>query len=81
MAKAEDHVITVAVTGASGAVYARSLLRLLETDSRVAQVFFVASDAALRLLAMELGVVASDGKKLPTLILGGPTKKIEYLPN
>jgi len=81
MAKAENHVITVGVTGASGAVYARSLLRLLETDSRVAQVFFVASDAALRLLAMELGVVASDGKKLPTLILGGPTKKIEYLPN
>ena len=81
MAKAENHVITVGVTGASGAVYARSLLRLLEADSRVAQVFFVASDAALRLLAMELGVVASDGKKLPTLILGGPTKKIEYLPN
>ena len=81
MTKTEEHVITVGVTGASGAVYARSVLRILDADKRVDHVFFVASDAALRLLATELGVVASDGKKLPSLILGAASKKIEYLPN
>ena len=81
MTKAEPKVITVGVTGASGAVYARSLLRLLEADERVEHVFFVASDAALRLLAMELGVVAPEARKLPSLIVGRSAKKIEYLPN
>ncbi len=81
MTETQGHVITVGVTGASGAVYARAVLRILNADPRVQRVFFVASDAALRLLAMELGVVASDGKKLPSLIVGGTTKKIEYLPN
>jgi 4-hydroxy-3-polyprenylbenzoate decarboxylase len=47
----------------------------------VGHVFFVASDAALRLLATELGVVAADGKKLPSLIVGSAAKKSEYLPN
>lgn len=81
MTKTVGHVITVGVTGASGAVYARAILRILDADERVEHVFFVASDAALRLLATELGVVASEGKKLPSLITGTPAKKIEYLPN
>jgi 4-hydroxy-3-polyprenylbenzoate decarboxylase len=69
------------VTGASGAVYARAVLRLLDSDRRVERVFLVASDAGLRLLSMELGIVAADGKKLPGLITGAAAKKIEYLPN
>ncbi len=74
-------VVTVGVTGASGAIYAQTLLRLLEADRRVAHVYLVASDAGLRLLATELGVVAADGKKLPSLLTGTAAKKIEYLPN
>jgi 4-hydroxy-3-polyprenylbenzoate decarboxylase len=81
MNKTEGYAITVGVTGASGAVYARSVLRILDADKRVDHVFFVASDAALRLLSTELGVVASDGRKLPSLIVGAAAKKIEYLPN
>ncbi|HVB59352.1 MAG TPA: UbiX family flavin prenyltransferase [Candidatus Acidoferrales bacterium] len=81
MAKTKGNVITVGVTGASGAVYAQTILRLLNADSRVEHVFFVASDAALRLLATELRIVASDAKKLPSLLVGGSTKKIECLPN
>ena len=81
MNESQASVITVGVTGASGAVYARAVLRILEADKRVGQVFFVASDAALRLLATEIGVVAADGKKLPSLIVGSAAKKIEYLPN
>lgn len=75
------HVITVAVTGASGAVYAQTLLRLLDADTRVGKVYFVASDAGLRLIATELGLVAAEGKKLPALLTGTAAKKIEYLPN
>jgi 4-hydroxy-3-polyprenylbenzoate decarboxylase len=81
MAKTEGRVITIGVTGASGAVYAQTLLRLLDADSRVARVFLVASDAGLRLLATELGVVAADAKKLPALLAGSSAKKIQYLPN
>jgi flavin prenyltransferase len=80
-ATSEGRIITVGVTGASGAVYTQSLLRLLEADRRVARVFLVATDAGLRLLATELGVVAAVGKKLPSLLTGASAKKIEYLPN
>ncbi|HYY69864.1 MAG TPA: UbiX family flavin prenyltransferase [Terriglobales bacterium] len=48
--------LTVAVTGASGAVFARELLRVLEADSRVKTVNFIASDNALRVMAEELGI-------------------------
>lgn len=78
---AEQRAITLAITGASGAIYARAVLRLLEADRRVGHVFLVASDAGLRLLASELGVVAADGKKLPSLIAGTAAKKTEYLSN
>lgn len=81
MAKTEGSIITVGVTGASGAIYAQSILRLLDADSRVARVFLVASEAGLRLISIELGVVAADAKKLPSLLTGTSAKKIEYLPN
>jgi 4-hydroxy-3-polyprenylbenzoate decarboxylase len=81
MAKSDGQIITVGVTGASGAAYARAVLRLLESDRRVGRVYLVASDAGLRLIATELGVVAADGKKLPSLLIGGAAKKIEFLPN
>src|ERR1700685_3043015 len=81
MTTTEGRTITVGVTGASGAVYAQALLRLLDADRRVAGVFLVATEAGLRLLSTELGVVASDGKKLPALLTGTEAKKIQYLPN
>lgn len=81
MAETRGTIITVGVTGASGAIYAQAVLRLLEADRRVEHVFLVASEAGLRLLATELGVVASDGRKLPALLSGTPARKIEHLPN
>jgi 4-hydroxy-3-polyprenylbenzoate decarboxylase len=81
MANTESRIITVGVTGASGATYAQTLLRLLDADRRVARVFLVVSEAGLRLLSTELGVVAADAKKLPSLLTGTAAKKIEYLPN
>jgi flavin prenyltransferase len=81
MENTKSRAITVGITGASGAVYAQTILRLLDSDPRVERVFLVATDAGMRLLAMELGVVASDAKKLPSLIVGSEAGKIEYLPN
>jgi flavin prenyltransferase len=74
-------VITVGVTGASGAIYARAILRLLDADKRVARVPLVVSETGLRLIAAELGIVAADAKKLPSLLTCTPARKIEYLPN
>jgi 4-hydroxy-3-polyprenylbenzoate decarboxylase len=81
MAKPEGKVITVGVTGASGAIYAQVALRLLDADSRVARVHLVVSEAGLRLIATELGIVAQDPKKLPSLLTGTKATKIECLPN
>jgi 4-hydroxy-3-polyprenylbenzoate decarboxylase len=81
MAKSRGTYITVGITGASGAVYAQSVLRLLDADSRVERVFLVVTEAGLRLIGTELDVVAADGKKLAPLLTGTPAKKIEYLPN
>ena len=81
MNDAQGKVITVGVTGASGAVLAQAMLRLLEADARVAKVHLVVTDAGLRLLATELGITAQEPKRLPVLITGTDAKKIEYVSN
>src|SRR5271154_4253940 len=81
MPKSSGNIITVGITGASGAAYAQSVLRLLDADPRVQRVYLVSSEAGMRLVATELGVVPTDQKKLPSLLTGTPAKKIEYLPN
>ena len=73
--------ITVGITGASGALYARSLLRILDADPRVSRINLVVTDAGQRLLSTELGIVTPDLKKLGSLLTGTPAEKIEYFPN
>ena len=46
--------VTVAVTGAIGAVLAQQLLRALEADTRVTRIDFVVSEGSLRVIAEEL---------------------------
>ena len=60
--------LTVAVTGASGAVFARELLLALERDSRVKTVNLILSDNALRVMAEELGITGR-GKLLEQLLV------------
>jgi flavin prenyltransferase len=48
--------LTVAITGASGAILCQELLRALESDERVERIHFVASENSLRVIAEELGV-------------------------
>lgn len=80
--KPSGFLITVGITGASGAIYAQYVLRLLDADRRVERVFLVVSDAGMRLLGTELDIATSaDGKKLPSALTATPAKKIEYLSN
>ncbi|MFI5105337.1 MAG: UbiX family flavin prenyltransferase [Terriglobales bacterium] len=48
--------LTIAATGASGAIFTRALLLAAERDARVAAVNFIASDNALRVFAEELKI-------------------------
>jgi len=74
-------VITLGITGASGAIYAQKVLRLLDADARVERVYLIVSETGLRLISTELGIVAPDPKKLPTLLTGTLSAKVNYLPN
>ncbi|MGD0482425.1 MAG: UbiX family flavin prenyltransferase [Terracidiphilus sp.] len=68
--------LTVAITGASGAILAREALRALETDDRVTRVHFVASENSLRVLAEELGV-SGRNDLLEKLLGAAPTKTVQ----
>ncbi|MGA7769232.1 MAG: UbiX family flavin prenyltransferase [Candidatus Sulfotelmatobacter sp.] len=48
--------LTIATTGASGAIFLRHLLLTIEGEQRVETVNFIASDSALRVMAEELGL-------------------------
>jgi 4-hydroxy-3-polyprenylbenzoate decarboxylase len=81
MAETQKQIVTVGVTGASGAILAQKTLLLLEEDPRVARVHLVVTETGQRLLAEELGITSGDLKQLPSRILGRPAAKIEILPN
>jgi flavin prenyltransferase len=81
MANSTGRTITVGITGASGAIYGQTVLRMLDADPRVERVFLVSSDTGMRLLATELDIVPADAKKLPALLTGTPATKIDFLPN
>jgi 4-hydroxy-3-polyprenylbenzoate decarboxylase len=66
--------LTVAFTGASGAIFGRELLRALEADERVARIHFVASDNSLRVLAEELEIAGRTN--LVEKLLGSAPQKI-----
>jgi 4-hydroxy-3-polyprenylbenzoate decarboxylase len=69
--------LTVAITGASGAVLARELLRALEADRRVSGVHFVASENSLRVIAEELDL-SGRSNLLEKLLEGTPTKTVQH---
>ena len=69
--------IVLAVTGASGSIFAIEMLRALEVDPRVDRVHLVVSPSALRVLAEETGVSARNS--LVDKLLGAPSEKISLL--
>jgi flavin prenyltransferase len=69
--------LTVALTGASGAILCQQILLTLEADERVAQVHFVASENSLRVLAEELGLCERDSL-LEKLLGAASTKTVQH---
>ena len=71
----EARNITLAVTGASGSVYAAEILRALAADDRVAKINFVPSENSLRVFAEEMQL--SGRNNLAEKLLGAPSPKIQ----
>jgi 4-hydroxy-3-polyprenylbenzoate decarboxylase len=69
--------LTIALTGASGSILCRELLRALEADARVEKVHFVASENSLRVLGEELGV-SGRANLLEKLLDAPPAKTVQH---
>ena len=81
MKKQQGKTITAAVTGASGAVCAQTLARMLDADPRVACVHFVITPSGMRVLSDELGMRALDPRRMPAALTGTPAAKFETMLN
>ena len=62
--------LTLAVTGASGSIFAAEMLRALHADQRVVRIDFIPSEAALRVFAEEMQLSGRNG--LVDKLLGAP---------
>jgi 4-hydroxy-3-polyprenylbenzoate decarboxylase len=71
--------LTIATTGASGALFTRHILLAADRDSRVQTVNFIASDGALRVIAEELGLRGRSN--LLRQILGQASSKLRQQSN
>ena len=71
--------VVIGVTGASGSVFARRMLQMLESDERVGTIHLVVSGAGLRVLREELDLDVSKSASIPAVLAGGSTSKTEYL--
>ena len=70
--------IILGVTGASGALFARRTLQILEADPRVEKIHLVVSGSGLKLLRDELDLDISKSAQIPSLLAAGVTRKTEY---
>src|SRR5689334_17926802 len=71
--------LTIAATGASGALFLREPLKMVEADARITTANFIASDNALRVFAEELEIRGRD--KLVAQLLGSASNKIRQQGN
>jgi len=71
--------IVLGVTGASGAVFARSMLQMLEADACVGKIHLVISGSGLKVLREELGLDIARSSEIPHLLAGGHARKTIYL--
>lgn len=69
--------LTLAITGASGSLFAAEALRQMEADGRIAGITLVVSPSALRVLAEELSIAGR--QELVTKLLGRPATKVTLL--
>ena len=66
--------VILAITGASGSLFAATILRRLQGDERVGRVHLVVSPSAVRVLAEEAGI--SGRSALVEKLLGHPSEKV-----
>lgn len=71
--------LTVATTGASGALFLRHFLLAAERDARLRTVNFISSDSALRVMAEELGLRGRSN--LVHQVIGKTSRKIHLQSN
>ena len=71
--------VALGVTGASGALFARRTLQMLEADPRVGKIHLVISDSGLKVLREELGLEVAKHADLPALLAGRSVRKTVYL--
>lgn len=69
--------LVLAITGASGSIFAIEMLRVLEHDARVRRVHLIVSPSALRVMAEEAGVPGRNS--LIEKFLGHPSEKTTLL--
>lgn len=69
--------LTIAMTGASGAVFGQILLQTLDADARVERIHFIPSENSLRVMAEEMQVSGRNG--LVEKLLGRPSSKVQQL--
>jgi len=73
--------LTIATTGASGALFLRHLLLAVDRDPRIQTVNFIASDSALRVIAEELGLRGRSNLAGQVLGRGRVSRKIHQQSN
>jgi flavin prenyltransferase len=71
--------VVVGVSGASGSIFARRMLQMLEADPRVGRVHLVISGSGLKVLREELDLDVSKSSAIAALLLGKPARKTVYL--
>ncbi len=75
----DPQTVVIGVTGASGAVFARRMLQMLESDERVGKIHLVISGAGLKVLREELAMDVSKSSSIPEALAGRPAPKTQYL--
>jgi len=67
--------LTIATTGASGAIFLQQFLKVVDRDERIENVNFIASDSALRVMAEELDLKGR--ANVVDQLIGSRSKKVE----
>jgi len=71
--------LILGVTGASGALFARRMLQLLETDDRTGKIHLVISGSGLKVIRDELDLDVSRSSEIPSALAAQAVAKTVYL--
>jgi 4-hydroxy-3-polyprenylbenzoate decarboxylase len=71
--------LILAVTGASGAIFARRMLQRLEADHRVGRIHLVISGSGLKVMRDELDLDVSRSSEIPCALAAQAVAKTVYL--